>query len=230
MAQKHTVSTRETLVSIARKHYDDPKLSSRLADFNGLRDPGLLILGQQLILPSRRELLGNPAPAGAVPGAPAPPNGSAAIKATFGDPLLYIKQGIFDRAAWEHDFIVTAALPFPLPLSWDLTQQATRFQCHKLMADVFHAVFAEIQARGLKNSLTSFAGCYEPRAQRASTKLSTHTWGIAMDLNAESNSQGTRGNIAPALIEIFRSLGFKWGGDWPGQRSDPMHFQYCTGY
>jgi D-alanyl-D-alanine carboxypeptidase len=32
------------------------------------------------------------------------------------------------------------------------------------------------------------------------------------------------------VIEIFRSAGFEWGGDWQSASRDPMHFQFCSGY
>ena len=33
-----------------------------------------------------------------------------------------------------------------------------------------------------------------------------------------------------AVVNVFRSFGFKWGGDWSYRSKDPMHFQFCTGY
>jgi D-alanyl-D-alanine carboxypeptidase len=65
---------------------------------------------------------------------------------------------------------------------------------------------------------------------RTNTKPSTHSWGIAIDLNPETNAQGTAGDMDAGVIEIFRGAGFKWGGDWEGGTRDPMHFQFCTGY
>ena len=61
-------------------------------------------------------------------------------------------------------------------------------------------------------------------------EASAHAWGIAIDLNPETNQQGTAGNMDYAVITAFREAGFKWGGDWTGKSCDPMHFQFCTGY
>jgi hypothetical protein len=102
--------------------------------------------------------------------------------------------------------------------------------CHKLLANVFSHVFVHIQGSGLQNKITSFGGCFSFRPQRTGTKLSTHAWGVAIDLNPQTNQQGTAGNMDTSVIAVFREAGFKWGGDWQGRTRDPMHFQFCTGY
>src|SRR5450755_1789358 len=96
--------------------------------------------------------------------------------------------------------------------------------------DEIIALFGHIHERGLEARITSFGGCFTFRPQRTGSKLSTHSWGIAMDLNSESNPQGSDGDMDSELIDIFRHAGFEWGGNWPGKIRDPMHFQFCTGY
>jgi hypothetical protein len=54
--------------------------------------------------------------------------------------------------------------------------------------------------------------------------------GIAIDLNSETNQQGTKGSMDANLVAVFQSAGFSWGGAWEGKTKDPMHFQFCTGY
>lgn len=60
---------------------------------------------------------------------------------------------------------------------------------------------------------------------------SLHSWGIAIDINPDSNpyQPGNYGppqtDIPPKIVEIFKKYGFAWGGDWPGER-DPMHFEW----
>ena len=76
----------------------------------------------------------------------------------------------------------------------------------------------------------NFGGCFAFRPQRNGSKLSAHCWGIAIDLNPESNPQGSAGNMDAGLIETFRHAGLEWGGEWQGKTRDPMHFQFCTGY
>ena len=102
--------------------------------------------------------------------------------------------------------------------------------CHKRMVEVFASVFDLVQARGLGSKIVSFGGCFAFRQQRTGTKLSTHSWGIAIDLNTVTNPQGSAGDMDAGVIEIFRVAGFEWGGDWPGKLRDGMHFQFCSGY
>jgi hypothetical protein len=32
--------------------------------------------------------------------------------------------------------------------------------------------------------------------------------------------------ITPAVVEAFRSIGWGWGGAWPGNTKDYMHFSW----
>jgi len=102
--------------------------------------------------------------------------------------------------------------------------------CHKRLADVFRDALQRAQIAGMQDKIETFGGCFSFRPQRTGSKLSTHAWGIAIDLNPASNAQGSLGDMDPGLIAIFRSAGFEWGGEWTGIRRDPMHFQFCTGY
>ncbi len=166
-----------------------------------------------------------------ISGAPlTPPHGINEILTTFGNIGSYISSGELLQPRWQSDFMATANLPFPLKLAWDPTQSITRITCHRLLTSIFPATFDRIQQHGLQASVTSFGGCFAFRPQRTGNKLSSHSWGIAIDLNSESNPQGSAGNMHPGLIDIFRSAGFSWGGDWQGHACDPMHFQFCTGY
>ena len=158
------------------------------------------------------------------------PNGLKQILTTFGDIYKYIRPDGSLDPRWQADFLERMALPFPLLLSWDHSKSVNKITCHKLVTAVFAAVFARIQERGLQAKIRSFGGCFAFRPQRTGSKLSAHSWGIAIDLNPESNAQGSAGDMDAGVIEIFRVAGFKWGGDWAGRTRDPMHFQFCTGY
>ena len=160
----------------------------------------------------------------------APPHGLQGIITVFGDIFDFIHSGGTLDPRWESEMLTRINLPFPLPLSWNPDLLVDQIRCHKLLAAVFMQVFAQIHERGLMGRVNSLGGCFSFRLQRAGAKISTHAWGIAIDLNSASNAQGTAGTMDPALIEIFRGAGFIWGGDWLGKRRDPMHFQFCSGY
>jgi hypothetical protein len=159
-----------------------------------------------------------------------PPNGLDGIRFTFGDIFQYVLSDHTLDPRWQTEFLTRIELPFKLPLSWDKSRIADHITCHKLVATSFTQVFAEIKSAGLQEKITSFGGCFAFRPQRTGTKLSTHAWGIAIDLNPESNAQGTAGSLEAGVIAIFKQAGFTWGGDWKGSSRDPMHFQFCTGY
>jgi hypothetical protein len=158
------------------------------------------------------------------------PHGLDEILAIFGDIFEYIGPDHTLDSRWQAEHLDRAALPFPMVLSWDRTRNVNQITCHKILAGIFADVFAQIQSAGLQNKITSFGGCFSFRPQRTGPKLSAHAWGIAIDLNPETNAQGTAGNIDQGIVGIFRSAGFQWGGDWQGKTRDPMHFQFCSGY
>ena len=82
----------------------------------------------------------------------------------------------------------------------------------------------------LRDKLRSYGGCFNFRAKRSGSKLSTHAWGIAIDLNPETNGMGRDGDMPAGIVRVFESFGFTWGGRWSGAGKDPMHFQFCSGY
>ena len=159
-----------------------------------------------------------------------PPRGLDQIIATFGDIFACIRSDHSLDPGWQAESLDRVTMPFVLPLSWDISRTVTQFGCHKLLVPLLTRVFDEIQTAALRSKLTSFGGCFAFRPQRTGTKLSAHCWGVAIDLNPETNQQGTPGNMDPRIVAIFRRAGFEWGGSWQGRKRDPMHFQFCTGY
>jgi hypothetical protein len=158
------------------------------------------------------------------------PNGLPALIAEFGDIHAYLDPTGNLKPEWQTQFLAQADLPFTMPLAWNLNVSVSKITCHKLLVETFQNVFAEILTQGLRSSVSSYGGCFAFRPQRSSTKLSTHSWGIAIDLNPATNQQGTDGHMDPGVVKIFNDFGFTWGGIWSGSRRDPMHFQFCSGY
>jgi hypothetical protein len=117
--------------------------------------------------------------------------------------------------------------PAPLKLGWS-SASVTRAACHAKLETTFTAVFQAIHADGLWPLLRTFDGIYNDRPSREGVKQSTHSWGIAVDLNAATNGLGVRGDMDSRVVQIFEEHGFEWGGRW--RRPDGMHFQYCKDY
>lgn len=69
-----------------------------------------------------------------------------------------------------------------------------------------------------------YGGCFNYRKRRGGSTLSTHSWGIAIDINPDENPfHGTSTTFSDEAIEIMERHGFlsggrAWGKDW-------MHFQ-----
>jgi len=226
----YLVQSRDTLRKIAKRYYDDEELYSKLADYNGLRNPNQIVVGQSLKIPSRQELEGVVQdPATPSPGLQ-PPQGLQGILDTFGNIYDYLREDRTLDSRWEVEQLARAPLPFSVPLSWDRSKLVTNLYCHMKWKGFIPDVFATIEREGLRGETKTFGGCFNFRAKRTSGKLSTHSWGIAIDLNPETNQQGISGDMDVGVVEIFRQFGFKWGGDWSGKDKDPMHFQFCTGY
>lgn len=160
----------------------------------------------------------------------APPHGLDQIRATFGDIFQYILSDHTVDPRWQSQFLTRIEMPFQLSLSWDKSRAVTQMTCHRLIAPVFADVLGQLKSTALSDKITSFGGCFSFRPQRTGTRLSTHAWGIAVDLNPETNRQGTAGEMDLGVIAIFERAGFTWGGNWEGHSRDPMHFQYCSGY
>ena len=231
MAREYTVRPSDTLAKIAKVFYGDALIARKLAEYNGIKNPDLIRVNQVIEIPSQRELLGGLRPTLTAPASGlTPPNGLPEILATFGDIYSLIRDDGSLDPRWETEYMAYTHLPFPIPLSWDLSKSVTKLYGHKKLTELLSNVFAEIERRALRTKVRTYGGCYNFRQKRTSRKLSTHSWGIAVDLNPDSNPQGSSGDMDPEVVEVFRQFGFKWGGDWSGRSKDPMHFKFCTGY
>jgi len=103
---------------------------------------------------------------------------------------------------------------------------------NRLALPYFIAVFNDIQNQGLANRLLTCGGTFVPRhvGWTAGKPLSSHSWGIAIDLNERWNGQpadpalpGEQGSVRE-LVPLFAAQGFAWGGDF-SQGKDGMHFE-----
>lgn len=230
MSRPYNIKAGDTLGEIATKYYGDATLYKKLAEFNNIFKANLITVGQQIEIPAKAELLGRSEPISVAEHDLVCPDGYKQIITTFGDVRSYVDSDGTLKPAWESDYMSRARLPFGIPLSWDKTKKVKRLYCHKELIDIFEDLFANIERKRLKGKIISYGGCFNYRTKRSSGKLSTHSWGIAIDLNTETNRMGTAGDMDQRLVELFGQFGFVWGGDWTGKYKDPMHFQFCRGY
>ena len=122
--------------------------------------------------------------------------------------------GSLDTPNFESRYIVPFTLPYPL--FYEGTK-VTRARCHHLIVENFQKVFADIQAAGLQQEAKNYSGIYNRRAIRGqSLHPSAHSWGIAIDLEAEKYPLGSSRRFPAATIWTF---GF-WGCTcWARRRS-----------
>ncbi len=141
---------------------------------------------------------------------------------------------------WEASNLVAASLPvgYHLKLSWDEKVTIRKFTCHRAVRPIFETIFEEIwllygkDARAIDEArMNRFGGCYNFRRKRGGSQLSTHSWGIAVDLDPEKNPLGkpynaNAGMMPMEVVNIFERYGAEWGGRW-GNRCDAQHFQFA---
>jgi hypothetical protein len=151
----------------------------------------------------------------ASPAWPKVPHGLAAIRETFGE------------AANAQCYAGRVTLPALLPLSY-ADQHVRTFACHVLVEAAMQSAFNEVHRRGLWHLIEDFGGCYNNRSARGLQKKSTHSWGIAFDINVHTNGLGRTPKLDGRIVAIIEDHGFRWGGRF--SRPDGMHAQYATGY
>lgn len=86
----------------------------------------------------------------------------------------------------------------------------------------------------LKSYVNNPSGCFYWRTIAKTDRLSTHSFGIAIDINVKKsnywlwdkdlNKLGYKNSIPLEIVKIFEKHGFIWGGRW--HEYDTMHFEY----
>jgi len=153
------------------------------------------------------------------------PDGLDEIIRYYGNPA---RDGGEEDAAFVRANIITRPLPMPLPLSWAPDQFAHNVRAHTLVIESLLDALQEIvDYRGrrylIENEFDRFAGVMSFRRKTSnSDELSTHAWGIAIDLNPHLDEQ------PDFIVEAFEKRRWIWGGRW--QRPSTIHFQAAKGY
>ncbi len=135
--------------------------------------------------------------------------------------------GSLDTPDFETLYIETFTLPYPLLYQGT---KVTRGRCHHLAIENFQAAFEAILSAGLQAKVKNYSGIYNARPIRGqNAHPSTHSWGIAIDLESETYPLGSTKRFPDKIVQIFGNAGFFYGGDFVS-RKDPMHFQLCRSY
>lgn len=164
----------------------------------------------------------------------ATPDGYPAVLSTFGNIHRFIRDDGTLDPRWEEQRIVRIELPKPMRYQMGTDPDGSpnyiavkRITAHKLVAPLMTAVLRDIHRARLWSEIDPYGGGFAFRPIRGRPeRLSLHSFGIAWDFRPAENPLGKVGTMSPAVVEIFESNGFVWGGRFRS-RSDPMHFQYA---
>lgn len=141
-----------------------------------------------------------------------------------------------DLVSKTHPNIVYVKPPYPMQIAWQPQTKVTRIAIHEKVKKTFECILQDIlDFYGLdgieKHGLDQFGGTLNVRKMRGGDKLSTHAYGIAIDIDPVRNQWKWNSKQAyipqhcPELIDIFRAYGWESLGDKKGW--DYMHFQAC---
>lgn len=129
----------------------------------------------------------------------------------------------------------TVATPYELKLAWDVKTTVSRITCHKKVADSLLGILEDLRDHyGLEKikelGLDLYGGAFNNRKMRGGKKLSTHSWGVAIDLDPARNRlrwDRSKAQFAKPeysfLLDAFAAEG--WVSLGEAKNYDWMHFQ-----
>jgi len=131
---------------------------------------------------------------------------------------------------WYKENIVKWEPPYPLYYS-EGRQRLKTLLVHRLCKDTFNDAFREVAIRFSEEEidekrLNICGGTYNYRQMRGGSRLSTHAYGIAIDMDPANNPYPhpwEEGGIDKDFVAILENHGFCWRGE--NGDIDPMHFQ-----
>lgn len=124
----------------------------------------------------------------------------------------------------------------------DLTRVAfldRKLTIHKKVVSAFARVEArlrEVMAKdpSLRPFLKDVGGTFNPRNIAGTSRPSSHSYGVSLDINTKLSDYWRwqrpaapltwRNRVPQAIVDAFEAEGFVWGGRW--YHYDTMHFEY----
>jgi hypothetical protein len=131
--------------------------------------------------------------------------------------------------------LVTVNTPYPLKLAWNTSAIVSRLTCHKMVSTSLLGILETMKDHyslsGLSElGLDLYGGVYNKRKMRGGSKLSTHAWGAAIDLDPDHNQlkwNHTKARFAKEeylfMLDVFGEEG--WVSLGESKDYDWMHFQ-----
>lgn len=131
----------------------------------------------------------------------------------------------------------TIPIPYKMYLAWDLKKSISRITCHEKVADSLSTILENIkksysQEEIERHGFNLFGGTLNVRKIRGGNRWSTHSWGIAIDLDPARNGLRTPWKQAyfsrpecEAFVHAFKDQG--WYSLGLEKNFDGMHMQAC---
>ncbi|MCT7972585.1 M15 family metallopeptidase [Laspinema olomoucense] len=129
----------------------------------------------------------------------------------YGDPL---------DPNFTTDNIVTIGLQNPNGGEW-------KVECHKAIAHRLRQVWQELINTNNLHLIQTYNGCLNIRMKRGKNEPSVHSWGLAIDVNAEEYPLGSPKQQPEVITQAFKNQGLSWGGYWKSIK-DPMHYEFSV--
>lgn len=141
---------------------------------------------------------------------------------------LYDLFGTPNYGQWEQDYMRTLDLTefepfFSHVLDYEGNKWGCKIYANYVIHEQLHKAFSNLIKSGCAFELKSYDGCWNIRKMSGGGDLSTHSWGISIDLNAAENPYGGPVRLTDKFVRCFADAGFEWGGLW--RTKDGMHFQ-----
>jgi len=132
---------------------------------------------------------------------------------------------------WYAENIVKWTPPYPMFYSDGKRTPLKTMLLHKKVVDVFTAAFTDVKNNFTPQEIKELhldvsGGTFNYRLMRGGSRLSVHSWGIAIDMDPARNpwpAKWHEGMLNREFADILMKHGLWWRG-LPGD-NDPMHFQ-----
>lgn len=134
--------------------------------------------------------------------------------------------------AWAAANLVHVACPWVLMMGKQHVPFITiHKKCAASLTRVLNSIWDAVgKDQGAIESLhyNQYSGSFNFRPMRGGIALSMHSYGVAIDWDAEENPQHSSRHLFredSLLVVKFKEDKWIWGGDWSGSSIDAMHVQ-----
>jgi hypothetical protein len=128
-------------------------------------------------------------------------------------------------------------VPYRMVLAWDTDTELKKITCHTKVAESLYTALENVsylysEPDIIKHGFHLFGGSLNVRKIRGGNRWSTHSWGIAIDIDPARNGLNTPWNKAYLgkpecrdFVDCFKQEG--WYSLGLEKNFDAMHFQAC---